>query len=566
MVRFPMSKSFPSYTRIVVFAAVSLAACGSLSQTASAPAPEDPAEANLQDLLIGEIALQRGELGLAAQTYVDVAKRTRDPRVARRAIEIANAARMPELTVEAAKIWYDVEPSPQSLQAVAAFLVGAKRVEEAEPYLEKLLESEGVNIENFFLQANRLLAGNPDKASNLRVVRKLAAHHPQLAQAHFAVAQAAFAAGDDAAALESIRTAESLRPDWELAVIFEAQVLQKRSTAEAAKRLSSYIEKNPKARDARLNYARVLVLDKRYAEARKQFEAVLAANPGNPDVVYAVGLLAFQLRDFPVAEENMKRLLDLKYRDPNGVRYILGQIAEEQKQWGRAIEWYRQIDQGDQAFPARLRTANAMAKQGKLDDARAFLHRIEPESPGDRVQLIVAEAQLLRDANRTREAYDLLDQALKSEPEQPELLYDYALTAEKMQRYDVLEANLRKLIQVKPDHAHAYNALGYSFAERNTRLPEAKKLIEHALELSPEDYFIVDSLGWVLYRQGDLKAAARELRRAYDGRPDAEIGAHLGEVLWVMGERGEADKVWKQSLDSSPENETLLNTIKRLKR
>ncbi|HXJ09282.1 MAG TPA: tetratricopeptide repeat protein [Burkholderiales bacterium] len=570
MIRLPMvktlSSSLSSYSRIVVFAVVSLAACGSLSQTAGAPDSEDPAEANLQDLMVGEIALQRGEVGLAAQTYLDVAKRTGDPRIARRAIEIASAARMPELAAEAAGIWYAAEPSTQSLQALAAFLVGAKRVDEAEPYLEKLLDTSGVNVESFFLQVNRLLAGNPDKAANLRVVRKLAARKPELAQAHFAVAQAAFAAGDDAAALESVRQAEALRPDWELAVIFEAQLLQKRSPAEAGKRLAAFIEKNPGARDARLNYARMLVLDHRYADARKQFEAVLAANPGNPDVTYAVGLLAFQLRDFPVAEQNLKKLLGSGYRDPNAVRYLLGQIAEEQKHWQQAIDWYKQIQTGDQAFAARLRTANALARQGKIDEGRAFLQRIEPEGPGDRVQLIVAEAQLLRDANRTRDAYDLLGGALKSEPEQPELLYDYALTAEKMKRFDVLESNLRKLMQVKPDHAHAYNALGYSFAERNTRLPEARKLIEKALELAPDDYFIMDSMGWVLYRQGDLKGAARELQRAYDGRPDAEIGAHLGEVLWVLGDRGEADRVWKQSLDSSPENETLLNTIKRLKR
>jgi len=178
----------------------------------------------------------------------------------------------------------------------------------------------------------------------------------------------------------------------------------------------------------------------------------------------------------------------------------------------------------------------------------------------------VAEAQLLRDANRTGDAYDLLGRALRDDPEQPELLYDYALTAEKLERYDVLESNLRKLIEVRPEHAHAYNALGYSLAERNTRLPEAKKLIEKALELAPEDYFIIDSMGWVLYRQGDLKGAAEQLRRAYLGRPDAEIGAHLGEVLWVMGDRGEADRVWQESLKTAPDNETLQKTIKRLKK
>ena len=552
-------------SRVALFAAVSLAACGTLSQPQ--PSTLELDESNLYDLLLGEIALQRDDPALAAQTYLDVARRTRDPRVARRAIEVANFARQPELALEAAKIWQSVEPtSPQALQVVAALLVGTKRVDEAEPYLEKLLAADGINVESSFLQLNRLLAGNPDKASNLRVVRKLAARHPQLAQAQFAVAQAALAAGDDALALAAIRQAAALRPEWEMAAILEAQILQKRSPAEAANSLGTFIEKNPTAREARLNYARALMQDKRYPEARKQFEALLSANPGNADVVYAVGLLAFQLRDFPIAEENLKRLLGMGYRDPNGVKYLLGQIAEEQKQWPRAIEWYKQIEEGDQALAARLRTANAIAKQGKLDEARAFLKHVETENAGEQVQLIVAEAALLRDANRPRDAYDMLGQALQKDPDQPELLYDFALTAEKLERFDVLESNLRKLIQVRPDHAHAYNALGYSFAERNTRLPEAKKLIERALELAPEDYYIVDSLGWVLYRQGDLKGAAAQLRRAYDGRPDAEIGAHLGEVLWTMGERAEAARVWKESLDASPENETLLKTIKRLRK
>ncbi|HYT48706.1 MAG TPA: tetratricopeptide repeat protein, partial [Burkholderiales bacterium] len=173
--------------------------------------------------------------------------------------------------------------------------------------------------------------------------------------------------------------------------------------------------------------------------------------------------------------------------------------------------------------------------------------------------------QLLREADRHRDAYDMLGQALQKDPDQPELLYDYALTAEKLERFDVLESNLRKLIQVRPDHAHAYNALGYSFAERNTRLPEARKLIEKALELAPEDFFIIDSLGWVQYREGDLKGAADTLRRAYGGRPDAEIGAHLGEVLWVMGRRDEASRIWQEALKTAPDNETLLKTIKRLR-
>jgi len=548
--------------RIALAVVLGLAAGGAAAQDAG----QELSESTLYDLLMGEIALQRGDALLAAKTYLEVARSTRDPRVARRAIEVANFARQPDLALEAAKIWSDAEPtSPQPLQVIAAILISAKRVDEAEPYLEKLLAADGVNLESGYLQLNRLLSGNPDKASNLRVVRKLAAAHPELAQAHFAIAQAALIAGDDAAALDEIRQAQAIRPEWEVAAIFEAQVLLKSSPAEAAKMLGAFVDKHPDAREARLNYARALVLDKRFAEAREQFETVLAANPGNGDVVYAVGLLAFQLKDYAVAESSMKRLLGMGYRDPDGVRYLLGQIAEEQKQWPQAIEWYGQIGEGEHALPARMRAASVMAKEGKLDEGRALLQRVASEHPEQAPQIVVAEAQLLREANRVRDAYDVLGQALKKDPDQPDLLYDYALTAEKLQRYDVLEQNLRRLMEVRPDHAHAYNALGYSLVERNTRLPEAKKLIEHALELAPDDYFIVDSMGWLLYREGDLKGAVAQLRRAYGGRPDPEIGAHLGEVLWMLGQRDEARRVWQESLKATPDNETLLKTIERFK-
>jgi tetratricopeptide (TPR) repeat protein len=556
--------------RLLAAAALSFA-CGLAAAQAADSSPdksvEELSEPTLYDFLLGEIALQRGDLPLAAKTYLELARRTRDPRVARRAVEVASQAKQPELALEAARLWHDIEPaSAQALQALAATLVAAQRVDEAGPVLEKLFSAEGVSRENAFMQVNRLLGSNPDKAANLRAIRSLAAKYPQLPQAHFAVAQAAAVAGEDDAAIAAARQAQKIQPEWELAVLLEAQVLQKRSNAAAAKRLGEFVEKYPQSREARLSYARVLVLDKRLPEARKQFEAVAAANPKNPEVIYAIGLLAYQLKDYSAAEGYMKRVLDLGYRDPEGVRYLLGQMAEEQKAWPRAIEWYQGIQNGDHVMPARMRTANAIAKQGKLDEARAFLKRVAEEYPEDQIQLTVAEAQLLRDANRHKDAFSLLSDALGKQPDQPDLLYDLALTAEKLERFDLLETNLRKLIEVKPDHAHAYNALGYSFADRNTRLPEARKLIEKALELAPEDYFIIDSMGWVLYREGDLKGAARELRRAYGGRPDAEIGAHLGEVLWMLGERDEARRVWDESLKAGPENETLQKTIKRLRR
>jgi tetratricopeptide (TPR) repeat protein len=519
----------------------------------------------LYDFLLGEIAQQRGSPGFAAQTYLDLAKRTRDPRVARRAVELANFARMPELALDAARTWQDADPtSLQALQTAIVLLVAAKRIDETEPYLAKLLSSDANAAVNGFMQMGRLLGSSTDTAANLRLVQRLAERYPQLPQAHFAVAQAASAANDDALALGEVRRAAALQPSWEIAAIYEAQLLQRRAPGEAAKRLAGYLEKYPESRDVRLNYARMLVLDKRNAEARTEFDVISKRFDKDVDAIYAVGLMAYQTKELEIAESSMKRALELKYRDPNAVRFTLGQIAEERKDWPGAIEWYKTIQRGEHAMPARMRTAGAIAKQGKLDEARAYLRNANAQGE-QRVQLLVAESQLLREANKHKEAFELLDGALKTTPDQPDLLYDQALTAEKLDRFDVLEASLKRLIQLRPDHAHAYNALGYSFAERNIHLPEAKKLIEKALELSPEDFFIVDSMGWVLYRMGDLKGAAEQLRRAWRGRADGEIGAHLGEVLWMLGERDEARSIWQEALKASPENETLQKTLKRFK-
>ena len=568
---------------LALLAALSLAACTTPAQRDEATPDAEAAELDsepsaetlpaqeltepvLYEMLLGEIALQRGDAALAAQTFADLAQRTRDPRVARRAVEIANIARTPQFALQAARVWHEADPaSVQALQTVAALLVRERRVEEAEPYLAKLLARDGDAAANGFLQLGRLLAGNPDKQANLRLVRTLAERHPDLPQARLAVAQAALAANDEATALAETRRAAAMRPGWEPAAIYEAQILQRRSSAEAAQSLQKFLEQHPQSREARLAYARLLVADRRYAEVRVEFEKLLAAHPGDADVLYAVSLLAMQLKDYATAEASLRKLLDAGYRDPDSLRFMLGQAAEEQKKWDEAVRWYESIERGDQALAARLRVAGVLGKQGRLDEARAYLRTLEAEG-AERVQVLMAEAQLLRDADRHRDAYELLGKALKAQPEQPELLYDYALTAEKLERYDVLESSLRKLIKLKPDHAHAYNALGYSLADRNQRLPEARKLIERALELSPEDYYIIDSMGWVLYRMGDLKGAEQYLRRAYLGRPDAEISAHLGEVLWAMGERVEAERVWQEALKSHPENELLHKTMKRLRR
>jgi len=522
----------------------------------------------LYEFLLAEIAIQRGNAALSAQAYVDLAKRTRDPRIARRATEVAALyARMNNAAIDAATVWHETEPgSTRALEALAGLLVAAGRYDEALPNLKKLLTGAANDPANGFTQLTRTLANAQDKQAALKLVRSLAADYPTLAEAHFAVARAAVNAGDERVALEETRKAGQLRPDWEAAVLLEAQLLQKASADQAASLLGGYLKKYPAARETRLAYARLLVAQKRFGEARAEFQKLMASVPDSTDAAFAVALLSLQLKDYDAAEKYLRSLIESPYRDKDGVRLYLGQVAEERKNLPEALRWYGEVGEGEQYVQAQIRYGQVLARQGKLDEARVRLQQAAAKNSQQRVQLILAEAQLLRDANQPKTAFDLVGQALDRVPNNPELLYDYAMLAEKIERMDILEASLRKLIAIRPEHAHAYNALGYSLADRNQRLPEARELIEKALQLAPDDSFIIDSMGWVLYRLGNLKDSLGYLRRAFAGRPDPEIAAHLGEVLWAMGERGEAERVWGDATRESPDNETLANTIKRLKR
>jgi len=520
----------------------------------------------LYEVLLAEIAAQRGNVALSAQAYVDLAKRTRDPRIARRATEIALYARMNNAAIEAATIWHETDPaSTRALQSLAGMLVSVGRYDEALPHLKKLLASSASDPASGFTLLPRMLANAQDKQAALKLTQNLAAGYASLPEAHFAVARTAISAGDDRLALEETRKARQLRPDSEAAVLLEAQLLQKSSVDQAAAVLADYLRQYPGARETRLAYARTLVAQKRFGEAREEFQKLMTGMPDSTEMAFAVALLSLQLKDYDAAEKYLKGLINSPYRDKDGVRLYLGQVAEERKDFSEALKWYGEVSEGEQYVQAQIRYAQVLARQGKLDDARARLQQAAAKSSQQRIQLVLAEAQLLRDANQPKAAFDLVGQALDRVPNNPDLLYDYAMLAEKIERVDVLESSLRKLIEIRPEHAHAYNALGYSLADRNQRLVEARELIEKALKLAPDDSFIIDSMGWVLYRQGNLKDSLGYLRRAYAGRPDPEIAAHLGEVLWALGERSEAERVWGDATRESPDNETLANTIKRLK-
>ena len=518
----------------------------------------------LYQFLLGEIAGQRGQLDVATKAYLDMANTTRDPRIAQRATEIALFSRQPEAALQAAKVWAEVDPdSTQARQALVALLINSRKLEESRPHIEKLLSGGGQNTGQGFIQLNGLLSKYPDKPAALNLVQDLAQPYPRVAEAHFAIAQAAWNAMQYEVALSEVRKALELRPEWELAALFQGQTLQHTSNKLALEYLRGYLKSYPKAKDVRLNYARLLVAEKDYPQARSEFQKLRAAFPNNAEVSLAVGLLSMQLNDFDAAEENFKRALSQNYKDRDSVRSYLGQIYEERKRYDEALRWYGSVGEGDHYLNARTRYAGVLAKQGKLAEARKYLGQIAVQDNQQRIQILLTEAQLLRDAAHYQEAFDLLGRALEKNPDYPDLLYDYAMAAEKLNRLDVLEVNLRKLIQLKPDYAHAYNALGYTLADRTDRLSEAVQYIEQALRLAPEDPFIIDSMGWVQYRLGNLKEGVTYLRRAFADRPDPEIAAHLGEVLWVQGKHEEAETIWQTSLKDNPGNEALQNVIKK---
>ena len=516
----------------------------------------------LHRFLVAEIAGSRGNTALASETYLKLAEATRDPRVARRAAEIALYARRQADALAAARLWVELDPgSMQAKQMETSLLAAVGTPADLARHVSRQLADNPDKVPAMLMQLNRLLSRSEDKQAIRTLVDQVTEPYLDVPEAHFARAHAASGVGDKRAALQSIDRALALRPTWEHAALVRAQLTAE--PAATATFLQGFVTRNPAARDARLAYARALVSVKDYGQAREQFELLLAANPGDADVVYAVAVLSAQLKDYERADKHFRELLTLGYSDADTVRAYLGQIAEEQHRWPEALSWYGQVGVGNQYLAARTRAAHLLLRQQRLDEARKLLQESTASSVEERNQFVILEAQLMRDAGKPEDAYAVLADGLAARPDEPDLLYEAALTAEKLGRNDVLERNLRRLIEIKPDHAHAYNALGYSLAERNERLDEAQQLIDKALELAPDDPFILDSKGWLLFRRGDGAAALDTLAKAFAIRADPEIAAHIGEVLWTLGRHDEARKTWTEAIKGSPDNEMLQGTVKR---
>lgn len=574
----PYAKSFMNIrlTATAALLASVLSACAVTSAPAPVaqapvPAPEAayPKLALSNDILFGvlasEIAAQRGAAAASAPTVLALAQRTRDPRLARRAAEFALTANRLDEAIRALKLWQELEPASDNAQyQLIAALLRAGRLSEATPGVQAQLAARPHEAAQVFMHLAGLLSRQPDKAGAYAMMKTLLAPFPSVAEGHFALMITAQEAGDDAMAQAEMATLATLAPAWDYPVGWQVERLRQTSPEAALALLERELARRPQAGlELRLSYPRLLVMVKRYDAARDAFVQLSNKYPHQPEVAYAIGVLSYELKDYEEAERSLRDALALGYREPDFVRFTLGQMAEERKLPQEAVNWYEAITSGPQLPQAQSRLAVLEAEDGKLDAALARLERLADMQNTPRPARVLAQAQLARNAEQPDRALAILSAALAKDGNVAEWRYERALLLDDRERVAEAERDLRAYLKLKPKSAQGLNALGYILANRTSRVREARELVSRALKLDPDNPMILDSMGWVEYRSGKLEAALRYLQRAHHLMPDPEIAAHLGEVLWKMGREAEARELWARSLEANPDSDIIRRTQQR---
>lgn len=515
--------------------------------------------------LVAEVAGQRGDLATSSKVFYELAKTSQNADLAERAAKVAAYGNVPGMTIPTIKLWSELDPtSNEAQQAMTEVLIATNKLNEAKPYLAKLFDKEETRAGGF-LYVNNILSRSKDKAGVLSLVQSLAAPYPDLAEAQFAIAQAAYAANQNKVALQALDKAETLNPGWNVAALLKGQILFNQAPRSGIDFYQSFLVQYPDSNEVRLNMTKLLVNQKQYDAAKKQYPIILQYGKNSPEVSAVLGLLSFQSADYAGAEGYFKQSLKQEFKDTDQIYIYLAQVTEKQNRDADAITWYNKVQPGQHYLEAQIDLASLIARTQSVDKAIEKLDAMDDLTTEQQIIVIQTQASLLAKAKRDQDSFDLLDKAVKNMPNTPELVYDYALAAERVNKLDIMESELRKTIAAKPDFAAAYNALGYSFADRNIKLDEAVKLIEKALSLSPNDHYMLDSLGWAYYRQGKLDKAIKYLEQAYQANQDPEIAAHLGEVLWQKGKHDEAKKIWADAISKNPENEVLISTTNKFK-
>jgi tetratricopeptide (TPR) repeat protein len=587
----------------LALAALSLQAALAQTAESEAAAAAKAAEENsnldgplFYQLLVSEIALREGEPGAAYENMLDAARRTHDEQIFRRAVDIAVQARAGEQALTAARAW--LAALPESMDAhryVLQLLIALNRMGEVAEPLGSLLTITPQEERSAIIAAlPRYFQRATDRRSVVSLLEQVLKPYQDApatrTACRIALGRAWLAAGDVKRALELAQQAQADDPKAMGPALLALDLLP--GTPSAERIVTDYLASPDATPALRLSYARMLGGAQRYSDAIVQLDAVTRTQPQWPAPWLSLGALHLELRQPKQAEQALQRFVQLLQASavpqasaadddddgpgPTTVQQasddgltqawlLLAQAAEMRGDLKAAETWLAHIDSPQRALEVQTRRASLLMRKGKVNEARSLLHAVPERTADDARAKLRAEAEVLREGKHWKEASDVLTSANQRFPDDVDLLYEQAMIDEKLNRMDDMEKRLRRVIELKPDHQHAYNALGYSLADRNLRLPEAKQLIQKALELVPGEPFITDSLGWVEYRMGHRDEAARLLRQAYAARPDIEIAAHLGEVLWVKGERDEARRVLRDARQRDAGNEVLREMLARLK-
>jgi len=566
------------------FAALMALALNAAAQVPAAPATSPPGPrpsaldaALFYEVLLGELSLGAGDPGAGYSLMLDAARKTHDAALFQRAVEIALQSRSGDGALQAARAWQQDQPASRDANRyLLQILVALNRIADTgEPLRAMIAATPAQERSTALAGLPRLYTRTQEKVLAARVVEQAladAARHPLTAAAAWtANGRMRLQAGDPTGALEAAQKAQAIDPQADAPVWLALEMLDG-SHPLAEPVVHKYLEGTPRP-EVRLAYARVLLDLGRQADALRQLRRITTDTPDLASAWLLLGSLQVQDRQAAEAEKSLHRFLTLAEQQPPSEElqrgrtqaYLaLAQLAEQQRNFAAAEAWLNRIENADELVRTQSLRASILAQQGRLDQARQLLQALPARNAEETRLKLMAEVQLLRDNKQPRLAYDLLGEALDRNPGDADLLYERALLAEKIGLFDEMERLLRQLIATKPESQHAYNALGYSLADRNVRLTEARELIRKALALTPNDPFIQDSLGWAEFRLGNSAEALRIFEAAYQAKPDAEIAAHFGEVLWSQGQRERATKIWREGLLLNPENETLTQTLQRL--
>jgi tetratricopeptide (TPR) repeat protein len=535
----------------------------------STPAPEKPkvyssfSEETVFSLLSAELAGQRNRFDIALDNYVTQAINTQDPGISERAFRIAEYLGADQAALDTSLIWAKNAPDDLEAQRAAAVqLARAGRYDDSMVYMEKVLQGKGDTHFDFLA----LSAADTDQDTRNGLMKsfdRLLQKHPKNSQLIFGKALLLQQDDEADAALKLLE--QNPPEEGEIApILLRARLLQNLNRGkEAIPLLEKSIKKYPDDKRLRLTYARMLVEQDRMEDAKVQFANLVQQYPDDDELRYSLALVCLEAKAWDEAKGYLQELIE-RESHVDSAHLNLGRIAEEHNDPQAALLEYAQVGPGNDYLPAQLRQADILMSNGRTDEAEKRLAAARDAEPDYAIQLYLIQAETLSANNQGERAWKLLQQALLQYPDDLNLLYTRAMQAEKRNDLAQMEKDLRLIIKRDPDNAMALNALGYTLSDRTARYDEAKALIEQAHKLNPEDPAVLDSLGWVNYRLGNLDEAERLLRQALERFPDQEVAAHLGEVLWANGKQREARQIWEKFLKEQPESPILRGTIKRL--